>query len=140
MKEGPVCGAAARLVLGNSPYRRHGNYSVAAPPGIAARGRPAAAELRGAQRRCYAPRPRGPGAAPLNERGTPVADRAETLLRDAAAERDAAPAPASPRPRPAILVAGASRRAAPGRARSPAPGQLALPFAPLPASGWRCAS
>lgn len=62
-----------------------------------------------------------------------MADRAETLVRDAAPALGAAPTRVGARPRPAIHVAGAALRPLPGRVRRPAPGQLPLRLAPLPA-------
>jgi len=62
-----------------------------------------------------------------------VADRAETLVRDEARAVDATSAWADSRPRPAIHVAAAARPPLPRRVLGPAPGQLALPFASLPA-------
>jgi len=79
----------------------------------------------------------------LSDGGAPVADRAETLVMDATLAREDAPAvgvagdpalaPLGGRRRPAIRVAGAAYPPVPARLVRPLPGQLPLPFAPLPA-------
>ena len=143
-----MCVTAARLVLGNSPYRRQGNYTVAASPAAAALppstfARPEAGAMLPARMR------REPREAGM-EAGQ-VADRAATLEHDEAVRArpttSAAPtppagttatAPAARSPsagvpfRPGDLWP-AGRPGRPARRGRPAPGQLPLPFAPLPA-------
>ena len=63
----------------------------------------------------------------------PVRDEAPAFVRDEAPACDAAPAGAGSRPRPAIRVAGTALPPRPRRSLRPAPGQLALPVAALPA-------